>query len=260
MQKVWGKLSDEKRNLIVKALATPKDWTSLWNAVKQEIGSRTTLNVYLQELQKRGTVGRSVDEKRRVTYRLTDPRQEALATKSLETAERVLEDIRCMIDKAIKDIDEAMSENQESSISITDEAVATFKREPFEKFMKPTRRWAKWTVYEEALTIPYFYYMLVDMYLDALMAKDKEIAYTQWNENFGMIISDIRKRFLHIFGLPIRAGLLKEEHIREAIYEWIHEYRTKTKYGEPFPYSKFDPTKLWPRPGKAGEKAPRSAP
>jgi len=252
MEKEWGALSDEKIGLIVRALAAPKDWTSLWKAVKQTIGSRTTLNVYLQRLQERGTIIRSVDEKRRVTYMLADPRQQALAEKSksieMEGTEwpQALKGLKDQIIDAFTKMDKNMLfyPDQETFVSIPDEAVMIFKREPLTKFMKPTWQQARSTVYFEALSIPYFYYILVDTYLDALMAKDEEIASIEWNEEFVSIIFEIRKRFHYIFGLPIRAGLLKEEHVREAIYEWIHEYRTRTKYGEPFRYSKFDPTKF----------------
>jgi len=262
MKKEWGALSDEKIGLIVKTLAACKDWTSLRNAVKETIGSRTTLNVYLQRLRERGTIIRSVDEKRRVTYRLADPRQQALAEKSksieMEGTEwpQILKGLKYQIIDGFTKMDKNLIQDQETFVSIPEEVAAIFKREPGAKFMKPTREWAKSTVYHEALAVPYFYYILVDTYLDALMAKDKEIASMQWNEEFVELIFEIRKRFHYIFGIPIRAGLLKEEHVREAIYEWIHEYRTRTKYGEPFRYSKFDPTKFerhpWEKPMPKG--------
>lgn len=232
MQKVWGKLSDEKRNLIVKALATPKDWTSLWKAVEDRIGSKTTLNIYLRHLQDRGTVVRSVDEKRRVTYRLADPRQEALAAKSIEiegAATRALLEIREEVIEAIRKI-EAAEEPGERSFFLTDktaeecrkmlegkrEQLARSKLRIDLRMPKPTLREAKLYLRAQALEITHVYVILVELYLDALATSDKEIAFNQWTRTFALVIEEIRSSFRRYFGIPIKAGFLREEHLRQA--------------------------------------------
>jgi hypothetical protein len=55
--KPWKPINPEVIGLIIsKLIYGRKDYTSLWNAIKEELGSKTTLSLYLRSLEKLGVI------------------------------------------------------------------------------------------------------------------------------------------------------------------------------------------------------------